>query len=71
MFLLEYNGSQHYKATNSGWNTTENLVYTQQRDSEKAKLCGEVNIPLEIIPYTDFDKIEEVLTSLLHKYNLL
>ena len=71
LFLLEYNGSQHYIATNSGWDTEENLLRTQQRDAEKAKLCEEAGIPLEIIPYTDFSKLEEVLTSLLHKYNLL
>ena len=70
IFLLEYNGLQHYKAQESGWYTTENLVYTQQRDAEKAKLCEEAGIPLEIIPYTDFDNLEEVLTKLLQKYNL-
>ena len=70
LFLLEYNGSQHYKATNSGWDTEENLLRTQQRDAEKAKLCEEAGIPLEIIPYTDFDNLEEVLTKLLQKYNL-
>ena len=71
LFLLEYNGKQHYKASKSGWNTTESTLRTQQRDAEKAKLCEEAGIPLEIIPYTDFSKLEEVLTSLLHKYNLL
>ena len=71
VFLLEYNGQQHYITRNSGWDTEENLFHTQQRDAEKAKLCEEAGIPLEIIPYTDFSKLEEVLTSLLHKYNLL
>ena len=70
IFLLEYNGQQHYITRNSGWDTEENLLRTQQRDAEKAKLCEEAGIPLEIIPYTDFDNLEEVLTKLLQKYNL-
>lgn len=49
----------------SGWDTEENLLRTQQRDAEKAKLCEEAGIP-----YTDFDNLEEVLTKLLQKYNL-
>lgn len=70
LFLLEYNGPQHYKTQESGWDTKENLLRTQQRDAEKAKLCEEAGIPLEIIPYTDFDSLEEVLTKLLQKYSL-
>ena len=70
LFLLEYNGPQHYKTQESGWDTEENLLRTQQRDAEKAKLCEEAGIPLEIIPYTDFNNLEEVLTKLLQKYNL-
>ena len=70
VFLLEYNGQQHYITRNSGWDTEENLFRTQQRDAEKAKLCEEAGIPLEIIPYTDFNNLEEVLTKLLQKYSL-
>lgn len=70
LFLLEYNGKQHYEASESGWNTAEATLRTQQRDAEKVKLCKEAGIPLEIIPYTDFDNLEEVLTKLLQKYNL-
>lgn len=70
LFLLEYNGKQHYEASGSGWDTTEALLRTQSRDAEKAKLCEEAGIPLEIIPYTDFNNLEEVLTKLLQKYNL-
>lgn len=69
LFCLEYNGIQHYNP-NCNWGNENNFQATQQRDAEKAKLCEEAGIPLEIIPYTDFNNLEEILTKLLQKYNL-
>ena len=69
-FFIEYNGSQHYFSRNSGWNTEENYNLTIQRDSEKAALCEKYNIPLEIIPYTEFNNLESIITSLLNKYEI-
>lgn len=43
-FCLEYNGEQHYIFKNSGWNTKEHFIRTQERDSEKRKLCQVNNI---------------------------
>ena len=51
LFLIEYNGAQHYSYTNSGWNTKENYEKTKFRDNEKIKYCQKHNIPLLIIPY--------------------
>lgn len=71
LFVLEYNGSQHYTAKQSGWDTVEKMLATQSRDEEKENLCIELNLPLEVINYTQFKNIDEVLHSLLNKYNLL
>ena len=71
LFLIEYNGIQHYKTSNSGWDTDENLKCTQQRDKEKITLCQINDIPLEIIPYTDFNCLETIIPHLLQKYKLI
>ena len=67
-FFIEYNGQQHYLFYNSGWSNEENYNLTIQRDAEKAALCKQHNIPLEVIPYTEFDNLESIITSLLNKY---
>lgn len=51
LFLIEYNGKQHYEPSQSGWNTKENVLQTQFRDNEKIMYCKNNNIPLFIIPY--------------------
>lgn len=66
-FLIEYNGEQHYKETNF---FKSDLATTKKRDQQKIDYCQQNNIPLEIIPYTKYDKLEEILTNLLIKYNL-
>lgn len=68
LFLLEYNGIQHYKQNNSGWNNKERFEITQKRDKEKIELCKNNNIPLEIISYKDFKNIESILDALISKY---
>lgn len=57
--LIEYNGIQHYEAKNSGWNTEEALVERQKKDQFKINWCQKNNISLLIIPYTDFDILDE------------
>ena len=71
-FLLEYNGEQHYQSSNreNSWNTEENLQKTQKRDKEKEQICKNLNIPLEIISYKDYSRLEEILLKLLKKYNI-
>ena len=68
LFVIEYNGSQHYNFAGTGWNNEENYHTTIQRDTEKVALCKKHNIPLEVIPYTEFDNLESIITSLLNKY---
>ena len=53
--LIEYDGKQHYQYTNSGWNTEENFLKTQNRDKYKNEWCKNNNIKLIRIPYTDFN----------------
>lgn len=52
LFLIEYNGKQHYEKSETGWNTAENVKQVQFRDNEKILYCQQHNIPLLIIPYT-------------------
>lgn len=63
--LIEYNGIQHYSFSNTGWNTEENFIKTKKRDSEKLQICKDLNIPLYIIPYWDFDKIDSILSGII------
>lgn len=56
-YLVEYDGSQHFEARNSGWNTQENLEKTQERDRVKNEWCREHHIPLIRIPYTKYPNI--------------
>lgn len=51
-YLIEYDGEQHFFASNYGWNTEEKLIKTQQHDIYKNKWCKENNISLIRIPYT-------------------
>lgn len=63
----EYNGIQHYKFTNFGdkRNRGESLATIQARDRTKEEYCKNNNIRLITIPYTEFDKIEEILDNYL------
>ena len=68
LFFLEYNGIQHYKSQNSGWNTEEHFLLTQKRDDEKQELCMNNNIPLEIISYKEQINLKSILENLISKY---
>ena len=56
---IEYDGEQHFRYSNNGWNNKENFEKTQYRDNLKNQYCEEHNIRLIRIPYTDEDKINE------------
>lgn len=64
-FLLEYDGSLHYKTNNSGWNTEEKLKETQKRDLYKNNWCLKNKIPLKRIPYWDLKNltIEDIMSD--------
>lgn len=74
LFLIEYNGKQHYEKSETGWNTEENVKQTQFRDNEKISYCQLYNIPLLIIPYNikGKEQIEKELERYIieHKFNL-
>lgn len=70
-FLIEYNGSQHYNYSSSGWNTKENWILIKNRDQQKIEMCKNLNIPLEIISFAYFSNLEKIIQELLIKYNIL
>ena len=56
---LEYDGEQHFKYTNRGWDTEEQFKKTQKRDNIKNQYCKEHNIKLIRIPYWDYDRLNK------------
>ena len=50
-YIIEYDGSQHFKYTGSGWDTKEHFERTRKSDLLKNKYCFKNNIPLIRIPY--------------------
>lgn len=53
LYLLEYDGSQHFHTQNSQetWNNEEALMITHERDVIKNQYCFKHNIPIIRIPY--------------------
>lgn len=62
LYLIEYNGKQHYEAT-GGWNTKKQFELTTNRDKQKREQCKKLNIPLYEIKYTD--NIEKALEGIV------
>jgi len=67
---IEYDGQQHSKIVNFSGKTdsaelTKTLWLTQIRDAQKNIFCNKNGIELLRIKYTDFDKIDEILTNKL------
>lgn len=50
-YIIEYDGSQHFKYTGTGWDTKEHFERTRKSDLIKNKYCFERHIPLIRIPY--------------------
>ena len=55
--LIEYNGQQHYECSEKWWNTKETFSRLQENDLKKIQYCKEHNIPLLIIPYTEYETL--------------
>lgn len=53
IFLLEYQGSQHYFASGRQWNTFDNLQKVQLSDNLKREYCFHNNLKLYEINYTE------------------
>lgn len=56
-YIIEYDGEQHFKAVDSGWNTKEQLKKTQEHDNFKNEYCKNHNIPIIRIPYTHLNNL--------------
>lgn len=50
-YYIEYDGSQHFKYTGTGWDTKDHFDRTRKSDLIKNKYCFDNNIPLIRIPY--------------------
>jgi hypothetical protein len=62
--LVEYHGGQHFEPFEH-FGGKDGLKLRQKRDKIKRDYCEANNIPLIIIPYWEFDNIEEILTEAL------
>ena len=63
---VEYHGIHHYEPVRFSYSISEeraieNLKNQKKRDRLKIKYCKENNIKLLIIPYWDFDNIDQIL----------
>lgn len=63
--IIEYNGVQHYTYVEE-WGGQEGYDYRVERDEKLKEYCEQESIRLIIIPYTDFDHIEEILDNEFH-----
>lgn len=55
--IIEFDGIQHYKKTNSLWEQSSSLEQRQLKDKEKNEYALSHNIPLVRIPYWERDNI--------------
>jgi hypothetical protein len=68
LFLIEYNGEQHYKNVKY-FEKRGSLEYTQSNDEIKINFCKDKSIDLLVIPFSQYNTIENILTQkLLDKY---
>lgn len=71
----EFNGEQHYKKKTWGHISDEEaerqLKLNQTRDKIKIDYCKKNNIPLIIIPYWDFNNMEEIIKDKLIKIGII
>jgi len=58
--VIEYNGKQHYRP-HQKWGGEKQFKHQQKRDAALREYCRLKGIRLLEIPYTDFDRIEEIL----------
>lgn len=56
-YLIEFDGIQHFMCTNSGWNTNEHFLLTEEHDRYKTEWCLQNKIPLIRIPYTQLNQL--------------
>lgn len=68
---IEYHGEQHYSPVDFGGKglavARANCELTQARDDAKSVYLQEHNIPQLIIPYTEFNNIEKLVSNFVEK----
>ena len=68
--FIEYDGIQHFESCTFGGifreEAQEKFKSCIERDKIKTKFCKENNINLVRIPYFDYDKIEDIIVSIIH-----
>lgn len=57
LYLIEFDGEQHFTGKNRGWFSLDSINGTQKRDKLKNDYCFTNNIPLIRIPYTRLKKL--------------
>lgn len=69
---IEYNGQQHYYPISfRGEDAEKAFNEIQERDALKKKYLDEHNIPQLVIPYWDYDNIENIVVEFLKELNIL
>lgn len=63
--LIEYHGLQHYQVAHSWNDTEEDLKERQRKDKLKAQWAKNNNIPLFVIPYWEFENIDNILNNII------
>lgn len=69
ILLIEYQGEQHYSIIEH-WGGEEKFKINYQHDQMKRDYCQNKNIPLLEIPYTQFNKIEELIEEALKNFSI-
>ena len=65
--LIEFNGKQHYKVCGGYFGSKRGLKQRQKHDQIKQQWAQDNNIPLFIIPYTQYKDIETILKNAIYK----
>lgn len=66
IYIIEYDGSQHFHHANCGWNNKDKLEKTHRNDLLKNRYCFNHNIPLIRIPYNKSYDINDLKISTTH-----
>ena len=68
LYLIEYNGIQHYQYIDFLHRTEENFELYKLKDKIKMEYCLNNNIELIIVKYDQYEKINEILNAKLSTY---
>ena len=63
--IIEYNGSQHYKAKNNSASAQDALRRLCANGTARLNYCSKNNIPLLIIHYKDKEKLIKIISSFI------